>query len=172
MMKIILIAVSCLVLLMLGILLVGSLLPRRHSASRSAAYQATPEQLYALISGAQNWRPDVVHFETVTGEQGRELQKETARNGQTIAYEISDRVPPHELKRRIASPDLPYSGTWTYSVQPRDGMTVVRITEEGEVGNPIFRFVSRFVLGYTHTMDQYLSALGNATGQKDIAITN
>jgi hypothetical protein len=42
----------------------------------------------------------------------------------------------------------------------------VRITEDGEVYNPIFRFMSRFVFGHTHTMDAYLRALGKATGQE------
>jgi hypothetical protein len=32
--------------------------------------------------------------------------------------------------------------------------------------------MSRFVLGYTGTMDKYLQALGTATGQPEIQITN
>jgi hypothetical protein len=35
----------------------------------------------------------------------------------------------------------------------------LRITEEGEVYNPIFRFVSRFIMGHTATIDSYLSAV-------------
>ena len=37
---------------------------------------------------------------------------------------------------------------------------MVRITEDGEIYNPIFRFVSRFVMGYETTMKQYLSSIG------------
>ena len=43
---------------------------------------------------------------------------------------------------------------------------MVRITEDGEVYNPIFRFVSRFVFGQTRMLDAYLRALGQATGQQ------
>ena len=32
--------------------------------------------------------------------------------------------------------------------------------------------MSRFVLGYTGTMDKYLEALGPATGQQQVNITN
>jgi hypothetical protein len=35
----------------------------------------------------------------------------------------------------------------------------VTITERGEIYNPIFRFVARFFLGYTATMDAALQAL-------------
>jgi hypothetical protein len=54
----------------------------------------------------------------------------------------------------------------------RERMTEVRITEDSEVGNPVFRLVSPFVIGHTRTMDQYLRALGNATGLKNVDITN
>ncbi len=91
---------------------------------------------------------------------------EITRGGETITYELLDRVPARSLKRRIATDNLPYSGTWTYSLQPNGEGTVVRITEDGEVNNPVFRFMSRFVLGHTRTMDAYLRALGKATGQE------
>ena len=34
------------------------------------------------------------------------------------------------------------------------------ITENGEVYNPLFRFMSRFVFGHTATIDKYLEDLG------------
>ena len=45
-------------------------------------------------------------------------------------------------------------------------MTIVRITEDGQVYNPVFRFMSRFVFGHARTMDAYLRALGRAAGQE------
>jgi hypothetical protein len=166
-MKIVLLLAGCLTLLVVMVVVVGYLLPKSHVASRSATFRATPEKLYGLISGTQVWRPDVVRFEIVSDSAGREVQHETTRDGKTIPYEVSERVPPVGLKRRIASPNLPYSGTWTYFLESRDVLTVVKITEEGEVSNPVFRFVSRFILGHTRTMDQYLHALGKAIGQED-----
>lgn len=164
-MKILLLAVGGVVLLGLGVAVIGWLLPKQHVASRSASYDATPEQLFSLIAGAQAWRPDVLRCEAVPDAGGRELVRETTRAGETITYELLDRNPPKSMTRRIATEDLPYSGTWTYSIESRSGVTTVRITEHGEVYNPVFRFMSRFVLGHTRTMDAYLRALGKATGQ-------
>ena len=92
--------------------------------------------------------------------------RETTRDGETIIYELLDRITPRSIQRRIATENLPYSGTWTYSLQPNGDFTIVRITEDGQVYNPVFRFMSRFVLGHTRTMDAYLRALGKATGQE------
>jgi polyketide cyclase/dehydrase/lipid transport protein len=166
-----LIGIVVVVLLILCAVLVGALLPKRHVVSRSASYRATPEELFALIAGPQSWRPDVTHFEILPSTNGRELARETTRNGETITYEVLERVPPKSLKRRIATENLPYAGTWTYMLQTDRGMTIVRITEDGEVYNPVFRFVSRFILGQTRTMDDYLRALGRAAGE-EVAIKN
>jgi hypothetical protein len=164
-MRILLSITGIVFVLILGILVIVSLLPKRHIVWRSASFHATPERLFFLIAGPQDWRPDVLRCEAVHDAGGRELMRETTRKNETITYEVLDRVPSKSLKRRIATEKLPYAGTWTYSLQPEGGITVVRITEDGEVYNPVFRFMSLFVLGNTRTMDAYLRALGKSTGE-------
>ena len=165
-MKIVLIMTGCILLVVACVVITGLLLPKAHTVSRAAAYHATPDKLFALIDGPQNWRPEVIGYEVVPDASGRALTQETTRNGETVTYELLDRKPPESIKRRVATPNLPYSGAWSYSLQPHAGGTIVRITENGEVYNPVFRFVSRFILGHTSTMDAYLRALGKATGQQ------
>ncbi len=59
---------------------------------------------------------------------------------------------------RIADLDLPFGGTWTYEIAPVAGGSTLTITEDGEIYNPIFRVMSRFVFGYESTMAAYLAA--------------
>ena len=73
-----------------------------------------------------------------------------------ILFEVAERVPDRRLVTRIADPSLPFGGRWTFELAPAAGGTELRITEDGEVYNPIFRFVSRFVMGYSHSTDRYL----------------
>lgn len=169
-MKILMIVGIAVVVLIVSVVGIGYSLPRRHVVSRLATYRATPEQLYAMITGPQNWRPDVLRYEAVPDPAGRELMRETTRNGETTTYELLERTPT-SIKRRIVTENLPYSGTWSYALHAEGGITTVRITEDGEVYNPVFRFVSRFVMGHTSTMDAYLRALGRATGQ-EVQVTN
>jgi hypothetical protein len=72
----------------------------------------------------------------------------------------------YRFVRGISTEKTPYSGSWTFYLQPQGGVTLVRITENGQVSNPVFRFMSRFVFGHTRTIDIYLRELGKATGQK------
>ena len=65
------------------------------------------------------------------------------------------------MTSRIADAKLPFGGSWTYEIAPgvtRD-LTTLRITENGEVYNPVFRFVSKFVMGHSATIDKYLAAV-------------
>jgi hypothetical protein len=170
-MKIVLIVVGALVLLVLCVVVVGALLPKRHVVSSSAMFKAQPDKLFALVAGSQNWRPDVKSCEMITGDGGRQFQRETAKNGDSMLYEIEGVNPPLSIQRRIAGENLPFGGTWTFAFEPMNGGTHVRITEDGEVYNPVFRFVSRFITGQTATMDAYLKAMGTATGE-DVQVGN
>src|SRR5262249_36910640 len=156
--KIVLAVLACLVLMLLAIIVIGLLLPKKHVASRSALYKAKAEDLYKLIAGPPSWRPEVVRYEPIADAGGRSLARETTRDGQSVTYELLDPAPPFSLKRRIADTNLPYGGTWTFALQTAGESTLVRITEDSEVYNPVFRFVSRFILGHTRTLDSYLQA--------------
>jgi len=74
---------------------------------------------------------------------------------------------PKRMVTRIVDQNLPFGGRWEYDIEP-DGPDASRvtITERGWVSNPIFRFVSRFVMGHTATIDAYLRALGKHFGSE------
>ena len=72
--------------------------------------------------------------------------------------------PPRRMVGRIADPKLAFGGTWTYELAPVGGGCEVRITEDGEVYNPVFRYVSK-ATGHAGTIEKYLRALGRKFGQ-------
>ena len=56
--------------------------------------------------------------------------------------------PPPERVTRIADESLPFGGSWTYRVVGNEKGCTLTIREDGEVYNPLFRFMSRFVFGH------------------------
>jgi hypothetical protein len=108
---------------------VGLLLPRGHVETRSRVFGAAPETVFAAIARVEP------------------------------PYEIVEQAPPHRLVSRVADPGLPYGGTWTFELAPEGGGTRLTITERGEVHNPVFRVLARFVFGYAATMEAYLEDL-------------
>ena len=163
-MKVALIVVGVLVALVIMVVVIGAILPTKHRASRSAIFHASPERLFALITGPQDWRPDLRSYERGRTVDGRDRIRETSKHGETVTYEVVAFDPPYHYAARIADKNLPFGGQWTYQLESRGSETVLRITEDGEVYNPVFRFVSRFVIGHTRTIDSYLRALATESG--------
>jgi uncharacterized protein YndB with AHSA1/START domain len=142
------------------IALIGASLPVKHTASRTATFKASPQTVWDTISGPPTWRPDVTRYEELPPRNGHRGWIEYGKAGSKMTYEAIESDPPRKLVTRIADPHLPFGGTWTYEIAPTpDGGSTLTITENGEVYNPIFRFVSRYVMGYTATMDRYVQAL-------------
>ena len=54
---------------------------------------------------------------------------------------------------------FPSAGPGRMRIAPTASGSTLTITEHGEIYNPVFRFVARYVQGYTATIDNYLRAL-------------
>lgn len=161
-MRILLIVVAMIVVTIVAIVAIGALLPRRHVATKTAVVQASPEQVFRLISGPQDWRTDLKEYE-IFDEGGHHMVRETDKHGQTITYEVVQSQAPVTLKRTIADKSLPFGGSWTWNIRSHgESTSEVTITEDGEVYNPVFRFVSRFIMGHTKTIDSYFAMLTEA----------
>jgi len=91
---------------------------------------------------------------------GRKRWWEEDTHRQKITYELVEEAPPRRLATRIAEPGLPFGGAWTFEITPAaGGGSDLRITEDGEIYNVIFRFMARFFFGYTASIEGYLRDL-------------
>ena len=132
------------------VVIIGAMLPKEHVASRSILLHASPNEVFSLIAGPSDWRG--LKYEVLT--QAPLKWRETDSSG-AIAYERVETIAPRRIVNRIADPKLPFGGSWTYEVAPSGDGTELTITENGEVYNPLFRFVSRFIMGHSATIEKY-----------------
>lgn len=147
--------------------LIGSRLPQAHSASRSVLLHQSPQQVYSVVrdfKSAPAWRADVKAIDLEPQPNGKLHFREHGGQG-TVNYELVEDVPGQRMVTRILDTDLGYSGKWTYVFAAENGGTRVTITEDGEVSNVLFRFMSRYVFGHTATLDSYLTSLAKHFGE-------
>jgi polyketide cyclase/dehydrase/lipid transport protein len=140
--------------------LIGSRLPKAHHAARSARFPVPPDALYAIINDVDRypeWRKDVKRIERLPDRDGRPAWIEHGSHG-AIPMRSERAEPPSLMVGRIGE-GLAFGGTWTFRIVPAAGGSELTVTEDGEIYNPIFRFLARFVFGYEATMKTYLAAL-------------
>jgi hypothetical protein len=164
-MKWILLTGGGLVLLAAIVAAVGAMLPVKHHATRKARFHTSPEALYAILAGPPDWRPDVKAHGDLPADNGRKTWWEQDGRGQKIRFELVEDKPPERRIVRIADRNLPFGGTWTYEIIPAPDGADLRIHEDGEVYNVIFRFMSRFIFGYRGSIEGFLRNLGTKLGQ-------
>ncbi|HKV62359.1 MAG TPA: SRPBCC family protein [Candidatus Acidoferrum sp.] len=149
------------------IALIGWLLPKDHAATRQARYRQPPEAVWKAITDVDampSWREGLRSVKHLPDKNGLPAHLEVTTMGE-IPMETVDMTPPRKLVGRIADPKLPFGGTWTFEITPTAEGSNLRITENGYVTNPVFRFLSRFVFGYTGTIESYLKSLAKKFGE-------
>lgn len=162
--------VGVLVLLFGLAALIGSRLPVAHVARRSLLLHRPNTEVYRLVRDvgkSPSWRSDVNSVELLGEPNGKLQYREHGKQGD-ITYELAEDVVNERIVTRIVDQDLGYSGTWTIGFVPANGGTRVTITENGEVSNVIFRFISRYIFGHTSTIDAYLTSLAQHFGETSV----
>lgn len=148
------------------VVVVGYLLPVKHVATVAAHVPATPEQVWDALTDVAaypEWRGDLTSVEMLLADSGHVAWREHGKND-AISFAIEQAEPPRRLVTRITDKSLPFGGSWEYVVAPDGTGSRVQITEHGDVYNPVFRFVSRFIMGHTATASVCLRALGARFG--------
>jgi uncharacterized protein YndB with AHSA1/START domain len=166
-MKWVLIVLGVIAVVVVIVVGVGYSLPVAHLAQREVTLRAAPAAVWETITNVDSfpaWRGDVEAVESLAPVNGNPSWREKGSNG-AITYVVTRAEPPTRYVTRIADRDLPFGGEWDYEITPAGSGSRVAITERGEVYNPVFRFVSRFIMGHTATLDGYLKALGKRFGE-------
>ncbi|HEY4099342.1 MAG TPA: SRPBCC family protein [Gemmatimonadales bacterium] len=152
---------AIIVVLIVAVVIVGYTLPVKHRAIRSAVIHASQAQLAAMIGDVGHyaeWRNGVKRVELISTNDTSRRYGEQSSDG-TIEYVMDTAGSPSRIVTTISGGVRAFGGRWTYDLAPRGETTALQITEDGEVYNPLFRFIARFIIGQTATIDRYFSDL-------------
>jgi hypothetical protein len=137
------IGIVVVLLVVVAITLVGRSLPIGHVASRAATFRRTPEEVWAAIND-----PALL----------------SSRGVGDMKFETVESLPPKLLVRRVVG-ENDFGGTWTCDIASSPDGSTLTITENGEIYNAFFRFVSRFIIGHHRTIDGTMAALRKRFGE-------
>jgi hypothetical protein len=129
-MRWVLFALIGIVVLVAVMAIIGARLPREHRTTRTVKLPRPPADVWTAVT----------------------------RNASTasVPVDVLESTPPLRLVTRVKESERNFGGTWTIDIAPMDGGSALTITEDGWVANPVFRFISNYVIGQTATMDGLL----------------
>jgi uncharacterized protein YndB with AHSA1/START domain len=149
----------------------GSLLPRTHRATSRILLRHPPEMVWAVVrnlEGVPAWWVEVRKAERLPDQAGQERYRQTLGNNFSLSLVVTESVPRERLRTTIdAQPGAAFGGSWIYELKPAQDGAELRVTEEGWIGNPLFRVITR-LMGYHRTLDSYLTALSRRFGESAI----
>jgi len=153
----------------------GAMMPRTFVATRTATYAKPPAEVWKVITdfaATPTWRPGVKKAERGPDLTGKPVWNETFRNDMRLSLVTEESVASRRLVRRIFGEGLPFTGRWIFALSTAaGGGTRIVLTEEGDVPNPFFRFVSQVVMGHDRHLDTYLTDLGKHFGAEVVPST-
>jgi hypothetical protein len=155
-MKWVLLVIGGLATVVAAIAAVGAMLPRAHKASRTLRLHRPPADVWPVVT-------------------------ETAQ-ASSVPVDVLESDQPHRIVTRVKETERKFGGTWTIEIVPVPDLSVssgqahstrsgqaacsVTITEDGWVAHPIFRFMSRLVIGHHATMDTMLTQVAKAFNEE------
>ena len=164
-MKWVLIVVGALAALLAAAAIVGWFLPKGHVASRTVRLARPPAEVWAAITdfgAVPQWFDGIRSSARIADINGHPAWREDF-GGFTADMETAEWDPPRLLRREVHSGSVGFRGSWTFELAPEVGRTRLTITEQGEVDNPIFRLMTRF-MDQSATIGKYVAALGRRLG--------
>jgi uncharacterized protein YndB with AHSA1/START domain len=164
--KIVVGILAALVVLVGVVALWGSRLPVAHVATRVLLVGQPRDTVWKLLTDFPNqaaWRSDVKSVRRKEGA-AKETWIEDGSNGE-MPLETTELEAPHRLVRTIVDPSLPFGGSWTYELAEEGTGTRLTITENGEVRQPIFRFVSHYLMNQAGTIESVMKSLAAHFGE-------
>jgi uncharacterized protein YndB with AHSA1/START domain len=163
-MKWVLIVIGGLAGLVALMALIGAFVPRQHRATSTITLRQPVDSVWKVVRDIGNvpsWFPAMQHSERLPDRDGHEVWRQKV-GGFDVPIIVLEASPPRRMATQI-DPTVggggAFGGTWTYDLTPDANGTRISVTEAGWIGNPIFRFMSRFVFGYYGSLDGYLKAL-------------
>lgn len=149
--------------------LIGAFVPREHRATSTITLRQPADTVWKVVrdlGGIPAWWPEIKESVRQPDRNGQEVWRQKM-SGFDVPLIVVEATAPRKLVTQIDTSGGAgsFGGTWTYELIGDSTGTKISVTEAGWIGNPIFRFLSRFVFGYYSSLDGYLKALGKRFGE-------
>lgn len=167
-MKWVLIVMGSVAALFVLMALIGLFIAREHRATSTIVLRQAPDTVWKVvrdIGSVASWFPAMKRAERLPDRDGHEVWRQKIGGFEAPIIVLESSAPRKLVTQIDPAAGGSFGGTWTYMFTPDSNATRISVTEAGWIGNPVFRFMARFLFGYYGSLDGYLKALGKRFGE-------
>jgi hypothetical protein len=141
---------------------IGLFLPRSHEETGECELPLAPDQTWTRVTEFERypeWQPWLARVERLdgAGEAGG-VWRHTEKKGDHLDLRVETWEPGRLLVLRTADARLAFSGTWTLEIEPHLGGSRLRLTERGDIPNPLMRTLWRLFRPSRSSVRRFLDA--------------
>lgn len=168
-MKVIFTIIAILLIILIIFFITGLMLPKQRNAKRITEFNATPEQIWKVVTDVAvqtAWRTSLSKVEMTGKIPNHETWIEYPQKGPAIYFKTVVKTPPSRFEFEMTDTKT-WKGYWVGEFIPLPNhKTRVIFTESSEIGNPLIRVLSYLFFDIGVTMDHYFNELAPKLGEK------
>jgi ribosome-associated toxin RatA of RatAB toxin-antitoxin module len=155
--------VTIIVITLINIPIIGGLfLPKSHKITKTLFLKYDPENIWVYITNVEHypkWRPSVKKVEVVsTNPAGLTSWQEFYRFNRHTMFQVTEANPYTDLIIKTADKESYYYNKWSINIKEAENGSLLTITEEGEISNPLFRSIAK-LKGVDQPLTEYINDL-------------
>ena len=159
----------------LGVLMVvlagiGWTMDAEHTVTRQAVFSRDAKEVWVELNRFDRWPQWRSAVDAVRIESGDPIRFVEIGDQGPLPMEVSEKEAPTRLVLKADDYSLPFTGTWTFVLEPTDTGTRLSITEHATIDNPLFRFVARVSSSEAETAETFLVDLGRHFGEEVVPL--
>lgn len=141
----------------------GTLIPEEHTASRTILLSQKPHEVFQVIADyatMPSWNSNTVAVKQLDDSaEGNDVWRFEDKRGHYMVLEEVEKHAPTKLVSRIVKTDYPFGGEWVFELRKNEKGTLLTITENGTIANPLLRVFCRYLSGYDKGIKMFEEAL-------------
>ncbi|MEW5850888.1 MAG: SRPBCC family protein [Myxococcota bacterium] len=146
--------------------------PARHVATVGTTLKAAPGDVFTVVADLEHWPQWATQVDRMVRQaddaEGRPVWDMHMRQG-VMRLVVSESTPPEATrpgKLVTLLDDDDFSGSWTWTIAQSGSGSDVEATEDGVIHDPVMRATAHYVVGYTSSLESFVSDLADHFGEK------
>lgn len=146
-------------------------LSKNHHVEAEAVYDRPADMVWQVMTdyaSMPTWSPTISKAESLGVKDGKPAWHLEMKDGHFIDVSIDESAPHKLFRTTVLDTDTPYSGSWTLSLSAAGNKTAVKLTQEGTIKSPFWRFVTHYITGEDTAIKQTLAQTGEELAKRPL----